>query len=63
MAKVYIGVNRGEGMSGVKTGTSTTSADVEVVIDDTKISSRRGAYEAVEQILAFLAPSRSWPLA
>lgn len=63
MAKVYVGVNKGAGVSGVLTGTSTTSAAVELVIDDTKIGSRREAYEAAEQILAFLAPSRSWPLA
>lgn len=63
MAKVYVGVNKGAGVTGVATGTSTTSAAVELVIDNTKIGSRRDAYEAAEQILAFLAPSRSWPLA
>lgn len=63
MAKAYVGVNNGSGVSGVLTGTSTTSAAVEIVIDDTKIMSRREAYVAIDQIKAFLASSRTWPLA
>lgn len=63
MAKVYIGVERGSGVSGVKTGTSSTSADVEVVIDLDKAKSHADVCIALDQIKAYCAVTHNWPLA
>lgn len=61
MAKVYIGVNRGAGASGVKTGDESTGTDVEVVIDLAKASSHADVYLALAQIQAYCAVTHNWP--
>ena len=63
MAKVYIGVNRGAGASGEKTGTESTGTDFEVVIYLDKASYHADVYLALAQIQAYCAVTHNWPLA
>ncbi len=55
MAKHYVGIDRGKGQTDINIDTSTTSKAIEVVIDDTKISSKSEIRACLEQIQARLA--------
>jgi hypothetical protein len=55
MAKHYIGLDRGKGQSDIAIDTSTTSKAIELVIDDSKITSKSEVVALIDQIRARIA--------
>ena len=50
MASVYYGINRGKNFETAVVASSTSSTDVEIRVDSTKILSREELFEAIEQL-------------
>lgn len=63
MAKHYIGINPSEGQASIAIGTSTTNKAVEVVIDDSKVTSKAVIAGLLDQLEARLAVESFPPVA
>ena len=61
MAIQYFGINRGEQLRDIATGTSTTSRKIELAVDDTVNLTRNEIRDQVEVLLQYLYNQRSTP--
>lgn len=61
MASRYFGVNRGAQGEGVTEGSSTTSKDMEVVIDLTKNLTKAEVADKLEEIKNFIFTTSQYP--
>lgn len=59
---VYFGINQGDNeYEAVSSTSSTTSKDVEIVVNDTNVTSREDLLLAIEKLENFVLRS-NWPL-
>ena len=57
----YFGINRGEQLSNVATGTSTTGRKIELALDDTVGLTRNEIHDQVEVLLQHIYNQRATP--
>ncbi len=61
MAIQYFGINRGEQLKDIATGTSTTGRKIELTVDDTVNLTRNEIRDQVEVLLQHIYNQRSTP--
>jgi len=61
MAIQYFGINRGEQLKDIATGTSTTGKKIELALDDTVGLTRTEIHDQVEVLLQHIYNQRSTP--
>lgn len=61
MAKVYYGLNVGQGIQDVVSGASTNNTDIEVVIDTTDVRDEATIKKGLENIMPYIQQKRYVP--
>lgn len=61
MAKVYYGLNVGQGIQDVVSGSSTNNTDIEVVVDTTDVRTELEIKKGLENIMPYIQQKRYVP--